>query len=105
MLTEKQLANMEELSEMRAKKKVRAVSDRRRGSLVGLGVRRRSSVAMESVVEQLVMESQRNPGLKGLVEQVMPEQRKPAALEAVVGKVLEANPYKITVRGNIQFVY
>ena len=95
------MANMEELSEMRAKKRV--VSDRRRGSLVSLGARRRSSVAMESVVEQLVMESQRNCGLKGLVEQVMPEQRQPAALEALVEKVLEANPYK--VRSNIQFVY
>ena len=72
---------------------------------MGICDKRRSLVALESVVEQLVMESQRSSGLMGLVEQVMPEQRKPAALEAVVQKVLEAKPYKKIMRGNINVLY
>ena len=101
MLTGTILANMEELREMRAKKKVKTLRDSRRSSLLGICDKRRSLVALASVVEQLVMESQRSSGLMGLVEQVMPEQREPAALEAVVQKVSGARPYKKIMRGNI----
>ena len=93
------LANMEELGQMRVKKKVRLVSDRRRSSLGPLGDRR-SSLAMESVVEQVVLDSQGDSpaAMREVVTQLVVERRKTAALEDFVLKIAEGIKSKKMVR-------
>ena len=83
---------------MKAKKKVRLVSDRRRSSLGPLGDRR-SSLAMESVVEQVVLDSQASPAvMREVVTQLVVERRKTAAVEDLVQKVVEGIKSKKMVR-------
>ena len=95
-------ASMEELGQMRVKKKVRLVSDRRRSSLGPLGERRRSSLAMESVVEQVVLDSQASPAvMREVVTQMVVERRKMAALEDLVLQVAEGIKSKRMVRKQV----
>ena len=87
---------------MRVKKKVRLVSDRRRSSLGPLGERRRSSLAMESVVEQVVLDSQASPAImREVVTQMVVERRKTAALEDLVLQVAEGIKSKRMVRKQV----